>query len=95
MTPTLSILLISYLKVSLRCTGMGLQGVCFGVTCGSVQMWYGSPGNQPIPSNSSGYFSLICSLVLTILVFFAVSSCCIMGPFHTIMGLELSNMNLE
>ena len=90
-TPALSILSISCLKVSLRYTGMGLQGVCFGVTDGSEWMWYGSPGNLPIPSKSSGYSSLICSLVLTILIFFAVSPYCIMGPFCAIMYPWLAN----
>ena len=62
---------------------MGLQGVCFGVTNGSVWMWYGSPGNLPISSKSSGYSSFISSLVLTILIFLAMSAGCIMDLFHS------------
>ena len=49
MTPALSILSISCLKISLRCTLMGLWGVCFSVTDGSVWMLYGLPGNLSIP----------------------------------------------
>ena len=66
---------------------MDLQGVCFGVMDASVQMWYDSSGNLPIPSKSSGYCSLICFLVLTILIFLVVSYC--------IMGLELATTDPE
>ena len=89
----LSILLISYLKVSLRYTSIGLQGVWFCEMGGSALMWYGSPGNLPIPSKSSGYCSLICSLVLTILIFLGVSSHCIMGLLCAIIGPELATVD--
>ena len=34
--------------------GTGPQGVCFGGTVGSTLMWYGGPGNLPMPSKTSG-----------------------------------------
>ena len=62
-----SIWLISFWNVSFRWIGMGLHGVCFGVTFGSTWMWYGSPGNLPIPSKMSGYSCKICSwLVISV-----------------------------
>ena len=67
---------------------MGLQGVCLGIMDGFVWIWYGSPGNLPMPSNRSGYCSLICSFLLTILIFFAVS-------YWGIMGLEVAIMDSE
>ena len=64
-------------------------GVCFGVMDGSMQMWYGSPGNLPIPSKSS----LIWPLVLTILIFLAAYSYCIMGLHCAIIGPQLATMD--
>ena len=87
-TPVVSIFSIPCLEVCLRLTGMGLQGVCLDVMEGFVWIWYGSPGNQPMPSKSSGYCSLICSFDLTILIFFGVSS-------QHIMGLEVVIMDYE
>ena len=78
-TPAISILSISCLKVCLRWTGMGLQGVWLGVMDRFVWKWYGLPQNLPMPSKSYGYCSLICSFVLMILIFFGVSSLGIMG----------------
>ena len=60
---------------------------------GFVQMWYGSPGSLFIPSKNSGYCSLTCSLVLTILIFLAVSSHCIMGLLCAMMGPESATMD--
>ena len=62
---------------------------------GSVWMWYGSPGNLPIPSKRLGYCSLICSLFLTILIFLAVSSHCNKGLLCAIMDPELATMDPE
>ena len=73
-TLVVSIFSVSCLKVCFRWTGMGLQGVCLGVMDRTVWMWYGSPGNLPMPSNSYRYCSWICSFVLTILIFFGVCS---------------------
>ena len=53
-TPTCNILSTSCLKASFSWTGIGWQGVCFGVTLGSSCIWYGAPGNQPIPLKTSG-----------------------------------------
>ena len=64
-TPTCSILLNSCWKASFRWTGIGQQGVCFGVTLGSSCIWYGGPGNLPIPSKTSGKLLKICSLLVT------------------------------
>ena len=63
MTPTFSILSISCLKASLRCIGTDLQGVCLGGTFGSIWISNGLPGNFPIPSNTSGNLTSICSFL--------------------------------
>ena len=61
----LSILSISCWKTSFKCTGIGLQDVCFGVTLWSIWMWYGGTGKHPIPSKTSGKLCEICSLLVT------------------------------
>ena len=53
-TYTCSILLTSCWKAFFRWTGIGQQGVCFGVTPGSSCMCYGGPGNLPIPQEHLG-----------------------------------------
>ena len=50
-----SIWLISFWNASLRWIGMGLHGVCFSVTVGSTWIWYGGPGNFPMPLKTYGY----------------------------------------
>ena len=87
-TPVVSIFSVSCMKVCLRWTGMGLQGICLGVMDRFVWIWYGSPGNWSMPSKSSGYCSLICSFDLMILIFFGVSSWGIMGSEVVIMDSE-------
>ena len=42
-TSTCNILSISFLKASFEWTGIGWQGVCFGVSLGSTWIWYGIP----------------------------------------------------
>ena len=64
-TPVSSILSTSCLNASLRWTGIGWQGVCLGVTLGSICIWYGGPGKLPIPSKTSGYTHRIWSLLVT------------------------------
>ena len=63
-TPTCSVLSISYLKFSLRWTGIGQQGVCLCGMLGSSWILYGGPGNLPVPSNTSGESVRICSLLV-------------------------------
>ena len=65
MTPA-SIFSMSWQKVCFKWTGMGLQGVCLGVMDRLRWIWYGSPGNLPMPLKSSGYCSWICSFDFTI-----------------------------
>ena len=67
MTPSWSMLSISFLKASLRWMGTGLHGVCFSVMFISTCMWYGGLGNLPIPSNMSRYFDNIFSLLVIIM----------------------------
>ena len=74
MTPAASIFSISCQKVCSKWTGMGLQGVYLGVMDGLTWIWYGSPGNQPMPLKSSGYSSWICSSDFTILTLLGVFS---------------------
>ena len=57
-TPDPSILSISALRAGWQCTGSGLCGTCFGGALGSSLIWYGSPGNLPIPVNTFGNHSL-------------------------------------
>ena len=76
-TLTLSILLISHLKASLRCIGMGLQGVCLGGTFGSHWILYSLSGNFPIPSNTSGNLIKICSFVVMILLSSGIVLVCV------------------
>ena len=64
MIPAWSILSISFLKVSLRWMGTGLHRVFFSVMLRLTCMWYGKLGNLLIPSNTSGYFDNICSLLI-------------------------------
>ena len=59
MTPVSSISLILPLNCSSKCTGTGLYGICRGGTLGSSRIWYGSPGNLPIPVNTEGYSLLM------------------------------------
>ena len=74
MTLAASIFSISCQKVCFRWTGMGLHGVCLGVMDGLRWIWYGSPGNLPMPLKSSGYCSWICSFDFTILTVLGVFS---------------------
>ena len=53
-TPTCNILSTSCWKASLRWTGTGWWGVCFGGMPGSSCIWCGGPGNLPSPSKTSG-----------------------------------------
>ena len=64
-TPTWSILPISFLKLSFKWMGIWWQGVCLGWMLGSKLILYGGPGNLPIPSQTSGYCIIICSLLVT------------------------------
>ena len=85
--PALSIFLISCLKLSLRWTGTGQQGVCLGGMLGSSWILYGGPGILLMPSKTSGYCDRICSLLVISLLtswFFAiiatgvwVATCCV------------------
>ena len=88
MTLVASIFSISCQKVCLRWIGMGLQGVCLGVMDGFIWMWYGSPGNQPMPSKGSWHCSWICSFDFMIHIFFSVSS-------WGILDLEVGRMDAE
>ena len=64
-TPACGILSTSCLNASLRWTGIEQQGVCLGVTVGSICIWLGGPGKLPIPSKTSGYSHRICYLLVT------------------------------
>ena len=74
MTLVASIFSISCHKVCSKWTGMGLQGVCLGVMDGLTWIWYGSPGNWPMPLKSSGYCSWVFSFDFTILTLLGVFS---------------------
>ena len=55
-TSALSILSISCWTASFKCTSIGLQGVCLGVTLWSIWIWYGRTAKHPIPSKTSSSF---------------------------------------
>ena len=60
-TPACSIWSISFWNALFRWIGTSLYGGCFGVTVGSMLMWYDGPRNLPMPLKTSGYCCQICS----------------------------------
>ena len=89
MIPACNILLIFCWNASFRWIGIGLHGVCLGVTPGSTWIWYGGPGNFPIPSKTSGYSCRIWHWVVMSLgnmvlwVLWGWSSCLVITCFWT------------
>ena len=83
MTPVASISLTLPLNCSSKCTGTGLYDICWGGTLGSSRIWYGLPGNLPIPVNTEGYNVLMSCLDLITLFGFCLSYISMISFWYT------------